>query len=247
MNSLACDIGNSFVKFGFFKDNHLIMVMNVKTKDLSKDKRYFFFLDKVKDVIIASVVPKAKKILIREIKNFNKKINIYSLSDLEIDFDYSLYEKNKLGEDRISSCYYVYKFYKKNGIVCDLGSATTFSCVKKEGIFIGGLILPGILTSYFYLAQIKKIVKDNFIFDKEIEVKALSPKTAVLEGIKFFVLEGLSFLIKKYKNKVGKDFKVFLTGGLSFLFYPYLKGIDYFEPYLGLKGLNLILKEVLWG
>lgn len=246
MNSLACDIGNSFTKFGFFKDNNLIMVMNVKTKDLSKDERYFFFLERVKDIIISSVVPKAKEILISKIKGFNKKINIYSLADLKIDFDYSLYEKNKLGEDRIASCYYVYKFYKKNGIVCDLGSATTFSCVKKEGVFIGGLILPGILSSYFSLAQIKRIVKDNFVIDRKIEGLALSPKKAVLEGMKFFVLEGLSFLIKKYKNMVGKDFKVFLTGGLSFIFHRYLKEIDYFEPYLSLKGLNLILKEVLW-
>lgn len=246
MNSLACDIGNSFTKFGFFKDNNLIMVINIKTEDLPKDKRYFFFLDKVKDIIISSVVPKAKKVLIREIKNFNERLKIYSLSDLKIDLDYSLYEKNKLGEDRISSCYYVYKFYKKNGIVCDLGSATTFSCVKKEGVFIGGLILPGILTSYSSLAQIKNIIKDNFIVDKNINLKALSPKTAVLEGIKFFVLDGLSYLIKKYKKRFGRDFKVFLTGGLSFLFHRYLKEIDYFEPYLSLKGLNLILKEVLW-
>lgn len=246
MNSLACDIGNSLTKFGLFKDNSLIMVMNVETKRLAKDRRYFFFLDKVKDIIISSVVPKAKKILIREIKNFDKKINIYSLADLKIDLDYSLYEKNRLGEDRIASCYYVYKFYKKNGIVCDLGSATTFSCVKKNGVFIGGLILPGILTSYFSLAQIKKIVKDNFIINGKIEPKALSPKRAVFEGIKFFVIEGLSHLIEKYKKMVGKDFKVFLTGGLSFIFYRYLKGIDYFEPYISLKGLNLILKEALW-
>ncbi|MEO0130842.1 MAG: type III pantothenate kinase [candidate division WOR-3 bacterium] len=246
MNSLSCDIGNSLTKFGLFKDDNLIMVMNIKTKDLSKDKRYFFFLDKVKDVIISSVVPKAKEILVREIKGFNKKIKIYSLSNLKIDFDYSLYEKNRLGEDRIAGCYYVYKFYKKNGIVCDLGSATTFSCVKKEGVFIGGLILPGILNSYYTLFQIKKIVRDNFIFNRKIEPKALSPKMAVFEGIKFFVLEGLSFLIKRYKKIVGKDFKLFLTGGLSFIFHRYLKGVDYFEPYLILKGLNLILKEVLW-
>lgn len=246
MNSLTCDIGNSFTKFGFFKDNNLIMVMNVRTKDLSKDKRYFFFLERVKEIIISSVVPRAKEILIKKIKGFNKKINIYSLADLKIDFDYSLYEEKKLGEDRIASCYYVYKFYKKNGIICDLGSATTFSCVKKDGVFIGGLILPGILTSYSSLAQIKKIMKDNFVIDRKIEVLALSPKRAVFEGIKFFVLEGLSFLIKKYKNMVGQDFKVFLTGGLSFIFHRYLKEIDYFEPYLSLKGLNLILKEVLW-
>ncbi|MEO0090062.1 MAG: type III pantothenate kinase [candidate division WOR-3 bacterium] len=246
MNSLVCDIGNSFTKFGFFKDDNLIMVMGIETKKLKKDKRYFFFLDKTKEIIISSVVPKAKEVLIKEIKNFNKKINIYSLSELKIDLDYSLYEKSKLGEDRIASCYYVYKFYKKNGIVCDLGSATTFSCVKKDGVFIGGLILPGILTSYSFLAQIKKIAKNEIVFNRKIEPKGLSPKMAVLEGIKFFVLEGLSFLIKKYKNLVGKNFKVFLTGGLSFIFHRYLKGVDYFEPYLSLKGLNLILKEVLW-
>lgn len=240
MNSLACDIGNSLIKFGFFINHNLVMVLPIETKNLKRDKRYFFFLDKVEKIIISSVVKNATDFLIKQLKN-NKKITLYNLSDLKIDFDFSLYEKNKLGEDRIAACYYVYKFYKKNGIIVDLGSATTFSCVKKNGVFIGGLILPGIFISYYSLSQIKKILKNDFLFDKKITPLALSPKEGTKEGIKFFVFEGLSYLINRYRKMLGNDFKVFLTGGLSFLFHRYLKGIDYFEPYLTLKGLNLIL------
>jgi|UniRef100_A0A7V5XZG4 type III pantothenate kinase len=243
MNSLACDIGNSFVKFGFFKDNNLIIVMSVAIKDLKKNKSYFFFRDKIKRVAIASVVSEAKDYLLKEFQKI-KGIEVYSLSDLPLDLDISLYEKNKLGEDRIACGYYVYKFYKKNGIVVDLGSATTISCVRKDGVFLGGLILPGIFTSYYFLAKIKEIMKENFIFHKEINYLARSPREGVSEGIKFFVFEGLNYLLKRYRKSLGKDFKVFLTGGLSFLFYRHLKGIDYFEPYLSLKGLNLLLNNI---
>ncbi len=243
MNSLACDIGNSFVKFGFFRNNNLIIVMPVATQGLKENKSYLFFLDKVKRVIISSVVKEVKNYLIKEFKK-NKEIEIYNLSDLELDLDISLYEKNKLGEDRIAACYYVYKFYKKNGIVVDLGSGTTISCVKKDGIFLGGLILPGIFTSYYFLNRIKDIMKEDFVFHKEINYLARSPKEGVREGIKFFVFEGLNYLLKCYKKSLGKDFKIFLTGGLSFLFYRHLKGIDYFEPYLTLKGLNLLLNNI---
>ncbi len=39
------------------------------------------------------------------------------------------------------------RLYARDTIVVDLGTATTYDCITSDGIFLGGVIAPGVRTS----------------------------------------------------------------------------------------------------
>ena len=72
---------------------------------------------------------------------------------------------NQVGSDRLANAIGSYDIYKKNCLVIDFGTATTFDVVKKPWIYDGGVIAPGInlsistnLTSYGFAFAIVKSV-----------------------------------------------------------------------------------------
>ena len=53
-------------------------------------------------------------------------------------------QPSQVGSDRIANAIAAYKIYKKNFIIVDFGTATTFDIVSKDGYYKGGIISPGI-------------------------------------------------------------------------------------------------------
>ena len=54
---------------------------------------------------------------------------------------------SELGSDRIANSIGAYKKFRTNCIVIDIGTATTFDVIKKNFIYDGGVIAPGIKLS----------------------------------------------------------------------------------------------------
>jgi type III pantothenate kinase len=52
-----------------------------------------------------------------------------------------------VGADRIINTLAASRIYKRHTIVVDLGTATTYDCITADGVFLGGVIAPGIRTS----------------------------------------------------------------------------------------------------
>ena len=72
---------------------------------------------------------------------------------------------SQLGSDRIANSIGAYNKFKTNCIVIDFGTATTFDVVKKNAVYDGGVIAPGIklsignLFSYAALLPMFKLKK----------------------------------------------------------------------------------------
>ena len=60
---------------------------------------------------------------------------------LEVD------EPFTVGADRIANTLAASRIWKRDAIVVDLGTATTYDCITADGAFIGGVIQPGVRTS----------------------------------------------------------------------------------------------------
>ena len=56
-------------------------------------------------------------------------------------------EPRTVGADRIINTLVASRRYGRDAIVVDLGTATTFDCITKDGVFLGGVIAPGVRTS----------------------------------------------------------------------------------------------------
>src|SRR5436305_14454234 len=49
--------------------------------------------------------------------------------------------------DRIANTLAASRIHKRDAIVVDMGTATTYDCITADGSFLGGVIQPGIMIS----------------------------------------------------------------------------------------------------
>ena len=66
-------------------------------------------------------------------------------SPLPIKLD--VLEPLTVGADRIVNTLAASRLFKRDTIVVDLGTATTYDCITADGVFLGGVIAPGMRTS----------------------------------------------------------------------------------------------------
>ncbi|MBK9979015.1 MAG: type III pantothenate kinase [Gemmatimonadetes bacterium] len=66
-------------------------------------------------------------------------------SKLPITLD--VLEPLTVGADRIINTLAASRLHQSDTIVVDLGTATTYDCITADGVFLGGVIAPGVRTS----------------------------------------------------------------------------------------------------
>src|SRR5438067_8332442 len=95
---------------------------------------------------IASVVPRITAPLVTACKRWlhdKPVIEVDGRSKLPITLDVE--EPLTVGADRIVNTLAASRLFKRDAIVVDLGTATTFDCITADGVFLGGVIAPGVM------------------------------------------------------------------------------------------------------
>ncbi len=216
--NLIGDIGNTETKICLFDyKKKLIMKRTLNTNDLKLSRLNFIipYKKKINQAIFSSVVPSTFKLLkkfflkrlqlkIKELKQFNLKKKL----KIEVNM-------REIGSDRIANALGVID-YKRNFIVLDFGTATTFDVVIKDR-YKGGVIAPGVnlslktLTSKATLIPTIKLSKVKSIIGK-------STQNAVRAGF-YWGYQGLiENIIKMIEKDTKKKYQIIFTGGLSYLF-----------------------------
>jgi type III pantothenate kinase len=144
-----------------------------------------------------SVVPKKYNFLKKTV--IKKKIKIFEFKDKNIlkDIKINLAKKNQVGSDRLTNAYGALNYYKKNCIIVDFGTTTTFDIADFRNIYQGGVIAPGISLSLTALNQFTaklpliKITKQKKVIGKDT-------KSAINSG----VFLGYACLINGILNKI---------------------------------------------
>ena len=238
------DIGNTEVKICFFY-NGLKKKYLFKTDSLNKKiiRNKFNFLRKkiyLKNAIISSVVPKTfsqiKKIFYNLYK-VNcvelKKLNLTRLINIKVN-------KKEIGSDRLANAISVMS-KKKNFIVVDFGTATTFDVIKKNN-YLGGVIAPGVALSLDNLIKKASLIP-NIELHKSKSIIGKNTKQAVLSGF-FWGYNGLiNGIISKIKKKTNQKYKIIFTGGLAHLFNKDIKDKITIDKNLTINGLIKVSKH----
>jgi len=244
VNFLIIDIGNTSTDFTIydFRRNTFFNRVSLETRKIH-DFIKFINLKKnhLKFALCSSVVPKAfdklkiilskKKLKLLEIRN----------SKLKIPIKINLKDKSQVGSDRIANSVAASRYYKKNAIVIDFGTATTFDIIQKN-TYQGGLIAPGIHLSLKVLHQstaqlpLIKIKKTGSIIGK-------NTVSAMNSGMYFSSVGGLKEIVNLIIKKTKKNYLIIFTGGLSHIFYNSLKyKKKLIDRDITLKGIIEILK-----
>ena len=148
-------------------------------------------------------------------------------------------EPDAVGPDRIANAFAGRTLHGSPCIVVDLGTATTFDCVSKQGAFVGGAIAPGLSTSSEELFRRAARLANVELRRPE---RAVARTTA--ENLRVGVLWGyaglVDALVRRMRSELGGRAKVIATGGLARMVAPECETVDLVDDGLTLKGLQLL-------
>jgi type III pantothenate kinase len=144
-----------------------------------------------------------------------------------------------VGADRIADAVAAIELYQTPLIVVDLGTATVFDAISREGDYLGGSIAPGL-----------NLAADSLFFNTSQlrRVELVAPKSAIGRSTVASMQSGLvlgyaglvSTMVDRFKAEIGEDAKVIGTGGLVNVISREAPVFDDINPDLTLIGLRLI-------
>lgn len=251
---LCVDVGNSNITFGIYKDKELIETFRMETKEITSlnqlseqfsiiTNTYSYLLNDFDYVIIDSVVPRIDIILE---KFFIKNHLNYMFIDYNspIGIDIKIDNPSELGSDLLVGAYQAYNKYGGPCLVVDMGTATTLFLINKNREFLGGVIYPGVLSSFGNL--LKDTSKLNMKgIDAPSNVIGRNTNDCLQSGMLYGSSEAINGLINLIKSESGiDDFKIIITGGIASFLHPYINNSIYDENLL-LDGLCSIYESFI--
>ena len=156
---LVFDVGNTELTIGLFSESELRGHWRVMT-DVARTSDEFgvllhsllqtrgFGADVVRSVAIGSVVPRVTEPLSEACVHYftvGAPLIVDASADLPITLDVD--EPLTVGADRLINTLAASRIFARDAIVVDMGTATTYDCITADGVFLGGVIAPGIRTS----------------------------------------------------------------------------------------------------
>ncbi len=253
---LLMDVGNSNIKIGLANEQKTVKTWRIATDtnktadefgmilfDLLEQNNYKF--EDIDGIIISSVAPSINYTLehmclyYMHVKPIMVSHSI-NLGGLTID-----YNKQELGSDRIVNAVAAYKNYGGPVITVDFGSATTFGVIDSNGVFVGGLIAPGIKSSTESLVNITaKLPRIELVMPDSIIGK--NTVANMQAGIIYGFTGLVDYIVRGIKAEKGfENAKVVATGGMSQLLIQDSKNnlVDVIDRALSLKGLRILYDE----
>jgi type III pantothenate kinase len=149
----------------------------------------------------------------------------------------------EVGADRIVNAVAAYEKYRRNLIVVDFGTATTFDYVSEKGEYLGGAIAPGILISCEALFQKASKLPRVEIFSKPKTVLAKDTISSMNVGIIYGYAGLVDGMVRRIAEAVPQKPLVVATGGLAPLIASEAKTIDAVDGNLTLEGLRIIYER----
>jgi len=251
---LVADIGNTNITLGLYNRDKLMNTYRMTTWFKRTSDEYGFMIthflntchvlaSDVEDVIVSSVVPKIMHSFTNSIRRYLHKEPIIVGPGIKTGISIKMDNPREVGADRIVDAVAAHYTYGGDILVIDFGTATTYEYVNAQGEYHGGCITPGIEIS-------AQALSSNTAKLPEIEIK---PATRILSsntisgmqaGIFYGYIGQCEYIIKKFKEEIGKDLKVIATGGLGRIISENTDLIDIYDPDLVFKGLHLIYERM---
>ena len=247
MNYLIIDIGNTNIDFVNFNKltNKYSNKFTVDTPDILKG-RLGIVNKKIKKnfysgALCSSVVPNAFNKLKKILKTKNIHLNEIKDRNLDLPIKLELSKPKQVGSDRVVNAIAAFKIYKKNSIIIDFGTATTFDVIVKN-TYVGGMITPGINLSLKVLKEataklpLIKLKKTNKYIGKDTV-------SAMNNGRYWGYIGLIKELVQKIIKETKKKYLVIFTGGLANIFFssfPFKEKV--IDQQITLKGIAETLK-----
>lgn len=145
-----------------------------------------------------------------------------------------------VGADRIVNTLAASRLYARDTIVVDLGTATTYDCITADGVFLGGVIAPGMRTSAETLFRRTSKLPATELVAPERTIGRRTEE-CIRSGVVFGTAEAVDGIVRRIKAEWpdGRVPLVVATGGLAPMIKPWCREVERVEPDLTLVGLRI--------
>jgi type III pantothenate kinase len=247
---LAIDIGNSKVAFGVFEAEKLRTTLQIATGIHRLADEYASLLfnllphhdiakEDIKEVVMCSVVPPLTSVFEDLCQRYLGLPLLVVEPGVKTGVRVRLDNPREVGADRIVNAAATYRLYGGPAIVIDMGTATTFDVISKDGDYLGGAIAPGmeIATEALY-NRTARLPRIELVRPKSAIGK--NTVSAMQSGVIFGYIGLVEGLVARLAQELEGKAKVIATGGYAEIIARETPVIEVVNPHLTLIGLQLI-------
>jgi type III pantothenate kinase len=144
-----------------------------------------------------------------------------------------------VGPDRLANAVAAGTLYGRPAIVVDLGTATNFDVVARDGAFVGGAIAPGLAVSARALSAAAARLP-TVVLDGPARAIGTNTEANMRSGLVLGFAGLVDGLVGRMRDELAVDAPAIATGGLSGVVAPHCRTLTALDGALTLRGLRLI-------
>jgi len=146
-------------------------------------------------------------------------------------------EPKTVGADRIVNTLAAKILYQRDTIVVDLGTATTFDCISADGVFLGGVIAPGVQVGLEWLGR-RAAKLPRVQFRPPGSVIGRRTEVCMESGVFFSTVDAIDGIVGRIQREWERpEALVVATGGYAGLMAEHCSSVVEVDPFLTLRGL----------
>lgn len=254
---LLIDVGNTNIVLGVWKNKNYEFSWRISTDPKKTSDEYGIQVmqlfnqvnlrvEDIEGIIISSVVPNIMHSLENMIKKCFNKNPILVGPGIKTGINIKYDNPKEVGADRIVNAVAAHELYKKDMIIIDFGTATTFCAITKDGDYLGGCIVPGVKISTDALFErAAKLPRVELEVPKRIICK--NTISSMQAGILYGYIGQVEYIVQKMKKEMNEcgtsEPLVIATGGLAKLIAKNTMVIEKVDSSLTLEGLRIIYEK----
>lgn len=243
---ICVDIGNTRVSLGLYHGAELRTAVHLSSAPERTPDEYGALLrlllaDALEgaDVIMAGVSPVVEGALFAAFERYAqarpRRVTASQFPYLENRAE----RPYEVGVDRLINAYAAKRLFGAPVIVVDLGTATTWDVVSRDGAYLGGAIAPGLeLASQALFSNTARLPRVRI--EKPPAALGRSTITAMESGLYYGLVGAVNEITTRISRELNETFTVVATGGLAALLAEECQLINKVEPHLTLEGLRMI-------
>ncbi len=247
---LVADIGNTSINVGIYDGEKLAANWNLQSSVQRLPDEYAALLlelmgqrglaaCEIGEMAVCSVVPTLTQTFIELSTRYFKAEALVVAAGVKTGVRIRMDNPREVGADRIANAAAAHHLYRRAVIVVDMGTATTFDVISREGDYLGGAIAPGIATaaeSMFY----KTAMLPRIEFSQAKKAIGTDTISAMQSGLLFGYVGLVEGLVARIRSEMNEQPLVVATGGYARLMTSHTSVIDEINPELTLTGIRLI-------
>lgn len=246
---LTVDVGNTHTIVGLFHGDRIVKRFRFTSRHFLTPDECFLLVNLAltesgynppfNGSAICSVVPQLTGVYESVFEKLTDGAPVIVSGAIETGVTIRVERPEQVGADRIANAAAAHRIHGGDVIVVDLGTATTFDIVSREGEYLGGVIAAGIFTSAQRLFEKAAMIPR---MDISIPTRVIGKTTveATKSGIYFGAVAQIEGLVARIKEEWGRDATVIATGGYANLIAKNTSIISLVDPDLTLRGIYTI-------